>query len=70
MAEGLGQGIDNITGGGSRQTNITVNLQSLVENYTVQTQTFEQGADESLDTLKKMLLRVLNSANQMQTSPA
>lgn len=70
LAEGLGQGIDNITGGGSRQTNITVNLQSLVENYTVQTQTFEQGADESLDTLKKMLLRVLNSANQMQTSPA
>lgn len=70
LPEGLDQGIDAITGGGSKQTNINVSFDKLVENYTVQTQTLEQGMDESLDSLKAMLLRVLNSANQMQTSPA
>lgn len=70
LPEGLGKGIDTITGGGSKQTNITVNFDKLVENYTVSTQTFEQGMDESMDSLKRMLLRVMNSVNQMQTSPA
>lgn len=70
LPEGLGKGIDNITGGGKRQTNITVTFDKLVENYSVHTQNFEQGMDQSLDSLKEMLLRVLNSANQMQTSPA
>lgn len=68
LPDGLGKGIDSITGGGQRQTNITVSFDKLVENYTVHTETFEQGMDESLDTFKSMLLRVLNSANQMQTS--
>lgn len=68
LPEGLGKGIDTITGGGQRQTNITVSFDKLVENFSVHTQNFEQGMDESLDSLKSMLLRVLNSANQMQTS--
>jgi tape measure domain-containing protein len=70
LGDVLGKGISDITGGGQRQTNITVSFDKLVETFNVNTQTFEQGMDESLDSLKKMLLRVLNSANQMQTTPA
>lgn len=70
LGDSLGKGIDTITGGGKKQTNITVSFDKLVENYNINTQTFEQGMDQSLDSLKAMLLRVLNSANQMQTSPA
>ena len=66
----LGKGIDAITSGGQRQTNITVSFDKLVENFTIHTETLEAGMDESLDKLKTMLLRVLNSANQMQTSTA
>lgn len=68
VPDGLTNGIDSITGGGRRQTNISLSFDKLVENYTVHTETFEQGMDESLDTFKSMLLRVLNSINQMQTS--
>lgn len=69
LADPLKSGIDNITGGGNRQTNINVSFDKLVENFTVQTQTFEQGMDESFENFKRMLLRVMNSANQMQTAP-
>lgn len=66
--KGLGTGIDSITGGGSKQTNINITFDKLVENFTVQSQTVQQGMMSAEDELKKMLLRVLNSTNQMQTS--
>lgn len=69
LPEGLDKGIESITGGGSRQTNINVNFDRLVENFTVQTQNIQQGLEQSEEELKRMLLRVLNSINQMQTSP-
>jgi len=68
LPKGLGEGIDSVTGGGQRQTHINVSFEKLVEQFSVNTQTFELGMDESLDAFKTMLLRVMNSANQMQTS--
>lgn len=70
MPEGLGKGIDTITGGGSKKTNINVTFGKLVENFNLNSQTVKEGFTQSEDELKRMLLRVLNSANQMQTSPA
>lgn len=68
--KGLNKGIDAVTGGGSKQTNINVTFEKLVETFTIQSQNVSQGISLSEDELKRMLLRVLNSINQMQTSPA
>lgn len=62
-------GAGAINGGGSRQTNITVTFDKLVENFTISSQNVSQGMAQSEEELKRMLLRVLNSMNQMQTSP-
>lgn len=70
MPQGLSKGIDTITGGGSKQTNINVTFEKLVETFTIQSQNVSQGMSLSEDELKRMLLRVLNSINQMQTTPA
>jgi len=63
------EGVTAINGGGSRQTNITVTFDKLVENFTISSQNIQQGMAQSEEELKRMLLRVLNSTNQMQTSP-
>ncbi|MEM8506238.1 MAG: tape measure protein [Bacteroidota bacterium] len=65
----LTNGINAINAGGRRQTNITVNFDKLVENFTVSSQNITQGFAETEEELKRMLLRVLNSTNQLQTSP-
>lgn len=62
-------GVTAISGGGARQTNITVTFDKLVENFTISSQNIQQGMAQSEEELKRMLLRVLNSTNQMQTSP-
>ncbi|MBB4117862.1 tape measure domain-containing protein [Mesonia hippocampi] len=69
MPKGLSKGIDTITGGGSKQTNINVTFGKLVETFTIQSQNVSQGMSLSEDELKRMLLRVLNSINQLQTTP-
>lgn len=69
LGDAVTNGIDSINGGGSRQTNITVTFDKLVENFTISSQNVSQGMAQSEEELKRMLLRVLNSMNQMQTSP-
>jgi TP901 family phage tail tape measure protein len=59
----LKEGIDNITGGGSKQTNISINVNKLVESLTVSTTNLSEGVDEIEERVKEALLRVLNSAN-------
>ncbi len=60
------QGIANITDGGKKQTHINVHFDKLVENITIQTQTLKESVNEMEDEIVASLLRVLNSANQMQ----
>lgn len=69
LGDSLKDGINAINGGGARQTNITVTFDKLVENFTISSQNIQQGMAQSEEELKRMLLRVLNSTNQMQTSP-
>ncbi|PIB28918.1 hypothetical protein BFP77_08350 [Maribacter sp. 4U21] len=69
LGDAVTNGINAINGGGARQTNITVTFDKLVENFTISSQNISQGMAQSEEELKRMLLRVLNSTNQMQTSP-
>lgn len=61
-------GLSGITGGGSKQTNITVNFENLIKNSEIKATTINEGIEEIEDKLINALLRVLNSSNQMQTS--
>lgn len=56
-----------ITGGGSKQTNISITIGKLNENFTIQTTNIKEGASEMRDIVQAELLRVVNSVNQMQT---
>ncbi|QKX04886.1 tape measure protein [Aquimarina sp. TRL1] len=67
-AAGAEKGISAINGGGSRQTNINVSFEKQIENFILKTTTVSEGFEEMEDKLKEMLLRVMNSINQMQTS--
>jgi hypothetical protein len=61
-------GIGGITGGGKKQTHITINLEKLQDKTEIHTVSFDEGVEESESKLIEMLLRVLNSSNQLQTS--
>jgi hypothetical protein len=60
-------GIAGITGGGKKQTHITINLDKLQDTTEIHTVSLDEGIEESEDRLIEMFLRVLNSANQIQT---
>lgn len=57
------KGTESITGGGSKQTNITINLGKLNESITVNAQKLDEGIEEIEDKMIEMLLRIVNSAN-------
>lgn len=61
------QGISGITGGGSKSTNITVNLGKLQDQIVIHAQGIGEGIDEMEAMVTEALLRVLNSANKIAT---
>jgi tape measure domain-containing protein len=62
----LKRGVEAITGGGTRNTNIVIH--KMGENITIQTTNLKQGAEEVQAILSRMLLQVINSANQTQAN--
>ncbi len=60
----------NITGGGSRPTNITINLGKLQDSIVIHSSTVKEGVDEMEEIVVDALLRVLNSANAVATGGA
>ena len=62
------QGIENITGGGSKQTNINVSFEKLVENIILKSETLKEGVDQIQEEVSRALVGAVNSINQMQTS--
>jgi len=62
------KGINSISGGGKKQTNINIHFDKMIEQLILTTSTLNEGIDEIEDKLKAILLRILNSANQMQLS--
>ncbi|MCT2563948.1 hypothetical protein [Chryseobacterium herbae] len=59
---------DGITGGGSRLTNITININKLQDQTVINVSKTEQGLSGLGDQVQEILLRAVNSANQMQTN--
>jgi len=57
--------ISDLTSGGSKATNITINLGKLIENFNLKTETFSEGVDKAKDELIEGLLRVVNSTNRI-----
>lgn len=57
--------VTSLTSGGSKQTNVTINLRNLIENYQLNTQTFKEGVDQGTQMLIEALLRVVNSGNRV-----
>lgn len=60
-----GKKSDSVTGGGQKQTNITINFGKLNEKIEIHTTNLQEGSANIEEMLQQMLLRVLNSANQM-----
>ncbi len=57
--------VSGLTGGGSRPTNITINLRNLIEYLNMYPQTVHEGITDMEDKLIEGLLRVVNSANRI-----
>lgn len=61
--------MDNIAKGGSRPTNITINLQKeLIGQFTIMPATLKEGITEMGDVVKEELFKILNSTNLIATN--
>ncbi|MEC3875934.1 hypothetical protein [Chryseobacterium salviniae] len=58
---------DGIVSGGSKQTHITINIGKLNEKIEVHTTNLKEGGAEIEAKIQELLLRAVNSVNQMQT---
>lgn len=59
---------NGITAGGSRQTHIVVNIGKLQDQTLIQVSNTEQGLNSLGEKVQEILLRAVNSVNQMQTA--
>ena len=58
---------DNIVSGGSKITHITVNIQKLQDDTKIYVDSTEKGINNLGEKVQEMILRAVNSVNQMQT---
>lgn len=59
---------DSIVSGGSKMTHITINIQKLQDDTKIYVESTEKGLSNLGEKVQEMLLRAVNSVNQMQTS--
>lgn len=59
---------DNIVSGGSKQTNITVNIGTVGKDITIKVDSTEKGISNLGEKIREEILRAINSVNQMQTT--
>lgn len=59
---------DGIVSGGSKQTNITINIDSVGKEISIHVDKTETGVSQLGDKIREELLRAINSVNQMQTN--
>lgn len=65
--EDLQTGLDTVTGGGAKQTNINVTFGKLVGIENLNAATVDKGVNDMEVMITRSLLRILNSANNMAT---
>ena len=58
---------DSIVSGGSKMTHITINIQKLQDDTKIYVESTEKGLNNLGEKVQEMLLRAVNSVNQMQT---
>jgi tape measure domain-containing protein len=63
-----GEKADGIVSGGSKLTNITINIAKLQDDTKIFVDKTEMGIESLGEKVQEMLLRAVNSVNQMQTS--
>lgn len=59
---------DNIVSGGSKMTHISVNIQKLQDDTKIFVESTEKGIEQLGEKVQEILLRAVNSVNQMQTN--
>lgn len=73
LAAGSGKGQDSkdkkdtIVSGGSKMTHITINIEKLQDDTKIFVESTEKGIESLGEKVQEMLLRAVNSVNQMQT---
>lgn len=65
---GLRKSADTVIAGGKKQTHIDITIQKLQDDTKIFVSSAEQGLDDLGDRVQEILLRAINSVNQMQTS--
>lgn len=63
-----GKDSDSIVSGGSKLTHITVNIQKLQDDTKIFVESTEKGIESLGEKVQEILLRAVNSVNQMQTN--
>ncbi|WP_165621346.1 hypothetical protein [Flavobacterium columnare] len=58
---------DSIVSGGSKMTHITVNIENVGTDTVINVDSSEKGIDKFQEKIQEVILRVLNSINQMQS---
>lgn len=58
---------DSIVSGGSKMTNVVINIQKLQDDTKIFVESTERGIENLGEKVQEMLLRAVNSVNQMQT---
>jgi tape measure domain-containing protein len=59
---------NDITSGGSKQTNITINLGKFQDSINIYSQNVKEGINDMQEQIETALLRVLNSTNSLATN--
>lgn len=59
---------DSIVSGGNKMTSITINIEKLQDDTKIYVSSVEQGLNGLGDKVQEMILRAVNSINQMQTN--
>ncbi|WP_395075400.1 hypothetical protein [Flavobacterium sp.] len=59
---------DSIVSGGNKMTSITINIEKLQDDTKIFVASTEQGLNSLGDKVQEMMLRAVNSVNQMQTN--
>jgi tape measure domain-containing protein len=59
----VSKGIDEISGGGKKSVNVTVNLGSLIQEQNIEMNNLQEGLEDIEKQVTEALLRVINSAN-------
>jgi hypothetical protein len=63
-----GKDSDNIVSGGSKMTHITINIQKLQDDTKIFVESTEKGIEQLGEKVQEIILRAVNSVNQMQTN--